>query len=256
LRNRFILTPSFMGEALAGLLSSAKPGWFINKPSLPGGDKQFRMATLHRIIADFVLETVGDNQRPVSIAGDCCAAIGVLAGLQRAGIHPSLIWFDAHGDFNTWETTPSGFLGGMPLAMIVGKGEQSLPEAAGLKALPEDRVILTDARDLDAGERELIIKSAVLHLPKAETLLEHPLPDGPVCVHFDTDVVAGKESPAHNHPARGGPSSASIRSVFNRLARSGQVIAVSVSSWNPELDKEKKSETVSMSLLQALIGQV
>lgn len=256
MRNRFILSPSYLGEALPELESLAQPGWFVNKPAMPVGCRRSRMSAVHQIIADVVSETVLANLRPVSIAGDCCAAIGVLAGLQRAGIHPSLIWFDAHGDFNTWETTPSGFLGGMPLAMIVGKGEQSLPEAAGLKALPEDRVILTDARDLDAGERELIIKSAVLHLPKAETLLEHPLPDGPVCVHFDTDVVSGKESPAHNYPARGGPSSASIRSVFSRLARSGQVIAVSVSSWNPELDKEKKSETVSMSLLQTLVGQV
>lgn len=62
-------------------------------------------------------------------------------GLQRAGIDPNLIWFDAHGDFNTWETTSSGFPGGMPLAMIVGKGEQTMPEAVGLRDLPEGQVI-------------------------------------------------------------------------------------------------------------------
>ncbi|MBW1867500.1 MAG: arginase family protein [Deltaproteobacteria bacterium] len=96
----------------------------------------------------------------------------------------------------------------------------------------------------------------MIHINKSEALLEHPLPDGPIYVHFDTDVVSVKESPAQNYPAQGGPSSAIIKSVFSRLAQSGQVIAVSLSSWNPELDKDKKSEKVSMSLLQTLIGHV
>lgn len=253
-RNQFILSPSFIDEAVPELESLAKPGWFINNPSLSNGDRQFRMSAIHKIIADFVSETVCENERPVSIAGDCCTAIGVLAGLQRAGIDPNLIWFDAHGDFNTRETTPSGFLGGMPLAMIVGKGEQTMPEAVGLRALPEGQVILTDARDLDSGERELITESKVIHINKSETLLENSLPDGPIYVHFDTDVVSLRESPAQNYPAQGGPSSAIIKSIFSKLAQSGQVIAVSLSSWNPKLDKDNKSEKVSMSLLQTLVG--
>ncbi len=256
IKNRFILSPSFIAEAVPELESLAKPGWVVNNPSLPNGDKQLKMSAIHKIIADFVSETVYENERPVSIAGDCCTAIGALAGLQRAGIDPNLIWFDAHGDFNTWETTPSGFLGGMPLAMIVGKGEQTMPEAVGLMALPEDRVILTDARDLDSGERELIAESKVSHINKTETLLEEPLPDGPIYVHFDTDVVSLRESPAQNYPAQGGPSSSIILSIFNKLAESGQVIAVSLSSWNPKLDKGNKSEKISMSLLQALVGNV
>jgi len=255
-RNRYILSPSFLSEAVPELESLAKPGWFINNPSLPNAGRQYRMSAIHKLIADFVAETVSENESPVSIAGDCCTAIGVLAGLQRAGIDPNLIWFDAHGDFNTWETSPSGFLGGMPLAMIVGKGEQTMPEAVGLRALPESQVILTDARDLDSGERELLTESKVIHLNKSETLLENPLPDGPIYVHFDTDIVSLKESPAQNYPAQGGPAAAIIKSVFSRLAQSGQVIAVSLSSWNPKLDKGKKSETVSMSLLQTLVGQV
>lgn len=256
MRNRFIVSPSFIDEAVPELESLAQPSWFINKPSLPNGDIQCRMSAIHRIIADFVSETACEHERPVSIAGDCCTAIGVLSGLQRAGIDPNMIWFDAHGDFNTWETTPSGFLGGMPLAMIVGKGEQTMPEAVGLRALPENKVLLTDARDLDSGERELIAESKVIHITKTETLLEYPIPDGPLYIHFDTDVVSLTESPAQNYPAQGGPSSAIIRSVFKKLAQSGKVIAVSLSSWNPELDKDKKSEKISMSLLQTLVGYV
>lgn len=254
MRNRFILSPSFTDETIPKLELLAKSNWFINKPLLPNGDKQLRMSKIHKKIADFVSEAIYKGERPVSIAGDCCTAIGVLSGLQRAGINPILIWFDAHGDFNTWETTPSGFIGGMPLAMIVGKGEQTMPIAVGLKPLPEDHVILTDARDLDSGERELLAKSEVIHITKIEVLLDYLFPDNPIYVHFDTDVVSLKESPAQNYPAQGGPSSVIMHSVFRRLAQSGQVIAVSLSSWNPEFDNDGKSEKVSMSLLQTLVN--
>jgi arginase len=254
LKNRFIISPSFLDEALPGLESLAKSDWIINNLTLSDGKKQGRISAIHKPLADFVSEAIYADVRPVSIAGDCCTAIGVLAGLQYAGINPSLIWFDAHGDFNTWETTPSGFLGGMPLAMIVGRGDQSMPEAVNLNALPENKVILTDARDLDPGERKLVNKSALVHLTNVDALLKHPLPAGPIYVHFDTDVVSLRESPAHNYPAQGGPSSSVMQSVFSRLAQSEQVIAVSVSSWNPKLDKDKKSENISMSLLQTLVG--
>jgi arginase len=83
----------------------------------------------------------------VSIAGDCCTSLGVAAGLLAAGIDPTLIWFDAHGDFNTWETTPSGFLGGMPLAMLAGRGEQTIVHGVGLKNLEESNIYLADARE-------------------------------------------------------------------------------------------------------------
>ena len=189
----------------------------------------------------------------MSIAGDCCAAIGVLAGLQRAGVEPTLIWFDAHGDFNTWETTPSGFLGGMPLAMLVGRGDGTMPAAVGLKPLPEASVFLTDARDLDPAEREALLDSEVVHLPDVEDLMAYPLPGGPLYVHFDVDVVTPEEAPTQNYPAPGGPSSSTLDAVFRRLAGSRRLMAVSVSSWNPKLDEDGGSQKVCISLLETLI---
>jgi arginase len=128
MKNSFILSPFFLDEALPELESLTTPDWLINKPLLPGGDKQIRMSVIHRSLADFTAETITIGERPVSIAGDCCTAIGVFAGLQRAGINPTLIWFDAHGDFNTWQTSSSGFLGGMPLAMLVGLDSNPFPK--------------------------------------------------------------------------------------------------------------------------------
>ena len=256
MKNRLILTPFFLDQPRDELKSLAKPDWQINQPILPDGELQSRISTYHHSLADFVSNAILNQERPVSIAGDCLTAIPILAGLQRCGINPVLIWFDAHGDFNTWETTPSGFLGGMPLAMIVGKGEQKLPETVSLKSLPEKNVILTDARDLDPDERDLIKHSKLTHLTQVEALLGFHLPNAPIYVHFDTDVVTAEESPAQNYLAKDGPTSETLKAVFNRLAQSQKVVAVSLSSWNPDMDLDKKSERVSMSLLQALVGDI
>jgi arginase len=254
MQNRMMVTPFFLDEPLPGLESLATSDWFINKPLLPAGEKQQRMSALHRPLADFTRQSVLDGKRPVSIAGDCCAAIGVLAGLQRAGLDPVLVWLDAHGDFNTWQTTPSGFLGGMPLAMLVGRGEQTLLKALELKPLAEDRVILTDARDLDPGEKLLVEAAGMMHLSDVGDLLDLTLPEGPLYVHIDTDILNPAEAPAMNYPAAGGPSSVELLQVMKHLNQPGNLAAVSMSTWNPKLDADGHSRNICMQLLAALIN--
>jgi arginase len=129
-----------------------------------------------------------------------------------------------------------------------------MPAAVGLETLPEASVILIDARDLDPAEREAVLASDVVHLTDVGDLMEYPLPEGPLYVHFDVDVVTPEEAPAQNYPAPGGPSSSVLEAVLDRLARSGQVVAVSLSSWNPRLDKDGGSQEVCMSLLETLVG--
>lgn len=255
-QNRFIVSPTFLDEPVPELERLAASGWQINRPALPHGDQQVRLSAIHRPLTEFVSQAITAGERPVSLAGDCCTAIGFLAGLQRAGIKPWMLWLDAHGDFNTPETSPSGFLGGMPLAMMTGRGDQTMPLAVGLQAFPEQRIVLADGRDLDPEERQMIQASAMRHVTDCEDLLRLPLPDRPLYVHFDTDVVALDESPAHNYPAHGGPSVALLSAVFDRLAASEQVVAVSLSAWNPKLDHDRTSETISMALLDKLIGRV
>jgi len=106
MENQFILTPFFLDEHEEGLEDLARAGWQVNRPALPAGkapasDKQGRMVALYRPLRDAVAEAVRQGKRPVSVAGDCCATLGVLAGLQQAGLRPTLIWFDAHGDLPT-----------------------------------------------------------------------------------------------------------------------------------------------------------
>jgi len=252
MQNEFLLTPYFLDEPRPGLDSLAESGWQLNEPTLQLGSKQERMTALYKPLRDMVTNTVKMGDRPVSIAGDCCTSLAVMAGLQQAGLKPTLLWLDAHGDFNTWETTPSGFLGGMPLAMLVGQGEQTIVNGVGLTVVPEDQVVLTDARDLDPEERIAVERSAVLHIPDATHLMHEQLPGGPLYIHFDTDIIDPKDAPAMSYLAAGGPSADTLSEIFKHLKQSNQIVAVSVSAWNPDLDVDGRSQEIVMKLVADL----
>ncbi|MGI9413966.1 MAG: arginase family protein, partial [Hyphomicrobiales bacterium] len=84
-------------------------------------------------------------------------------------------------------------------------------------------------------------------------LLERPLPEGPLYVHFDSDIINAEEAPAQNYPVPGGPSSHDLKTVFDHLARSGQVAAVSMTCWTPDLDHDGRSAEICMSTFEALL---
>jgi arginase len=223
-----VVVPYFMGEPIAGL-DVPDPHDTI-APALPDEDQQHRMAVLYTHLAEWVAH----HDRPIVFAGDCVAPIGVLAGLQHSGVRPTLVFFDAHGDFNTWETSPSGFVGGMPLAMLTGRGEQTIVDGTGLLPVPDERVILVDGRDLDPGEAEAIAASRMTVTSVAD-VVGHLPPDGALYVHVDADVVDPTEMPAMNYPAADGPSLAQVHRALTMIERTKRVVAFSISSWNPAL---------------------
>lgn len=256
MQNRYLLTPYFIDEPRPVLERLGGPEWQLNRPGqLQGDNTQQRLISLYEGIVDFVANTAAAGDRPVSVAGDCITTHAVLTGLQQAGISPVLVWFDAHGDFNTWETSPSGFIGGMPLAMLVGRGEQTIANALGMKSQPENRVLLTDARDLDPDERKAVESSQVHHVPQIDNL---PWPDewagSPVYVHVDCDVVNPGEVPAVPYPVSGGPSADALRQALRHLARNTNIVAASLSVWDPTMDGAEQSEEVVMGLLSELVG--
>ena len=250
---KYSVTPYFLDKPVPGLEALAESDWFLNKPDLPSGDLETKLSAIHGPLADFVGECAKSGQPSASILGDCCSAIGVLAGLQRAGVRPHLIWLDAHGDFNTHATTPSGFLGGMPLAMMTGRGEQRMTEAVDLEVISDESVILSDARDLDPEEAVVVSASGMMHVREFESLAEIALPDGPLYVHFDSDVISSKEAPAQNYPASGGPSAAVVSSVMNRISNTGRVVAASMSAWNPASDEDHRTATACLSAFRAVL---
>ena len=254
MRDQMIFTPFFLDEAFTDLDGLVQDDWLVNRPVLPAGQRLARMAALYEPLAAAVETAVRQGHRPVSLAGDCCASLGMLAGLQRAGIEPKLIWFDAHGDFNTPQTSPSGFLGGMPLAWLVGRGDLTIPQALSLRPLAEGQVTLTDARDLDPLESQAVQESMINHLDLVTDLNRTLLPWGPLWVHFDVDVIDAAEAPAMNYPAPDGPSLRILGEVFDTLARSGQITAVSVSLWNAELDSDGATQRGVLALLRRLLA--
>lgn len=223
-----ISVPFFIGESMPGF-DVPEPHTTLD-PELPSGRSTERMAVLYDRLAALVAE--GPN--PVVYAGDCLSIMGVTAGLQRRGIAPTVLFFDAHGDFHTWETTPSNFLGGMPLAMLTGRGEQTIVEGVGLTPVEDDRVWLIDGRDLDPGENDAVADSDIHHVSVEEIAAEPP--PGDLYVHIDVDVVDPVDMPGVNYPAPGGPSADAVARAVEALHATGRVVALSFSSWNPGLE--------------------
>lgn len=251
--NHVILSPFFIDQPSAHLRAYAQADWELNVPSLAEGDAQAKASTVHKALADMVETALKAGKRPISIAGDCCASIAVMAGLQRFGLEPSLLWLDSHGDFNTWETTPSGFLGGMPLAMIAGLGDLRMPEAVGLKPVASEKIILADGRDLDPGERQLIKTAKIIHIDDFSALKDYPF-EGPIYLHFDVDSVHLDDIPAVLYPAKGGPRASEVAEVLRHLSSTLDIIAVSstIGVWNHELEGVERSDKVAWDLLKLL----
>jgi arginase len=204
---------------------------------------------VHAAVAD-----AGRN--PVVLLGECTLAPAVTAGLRAA--HPGLVlvWVDAHGDLNTPETSPSGFLGGMPFAVLLGWCHDRLRAAAGLDpALPEDRAALVGARDLDPGERAAIERSRLVTADDVATALSM-LPDGsPIHLHLDGDVLDPADAPGVDFPAPDGWSGTRLDAEMTALAATGRVVGVSLCCGNPRRDPDGRGARAYVRALQPFMGE-
>lgn len=254
----FLLVPYWMGDLSPHHLALARHTWRLVVADIPPEEPPpARIGAVGRVLAEHVAAVRAAGQLPVVLAGDCTASIGVAAGLQQHSPDFTLVWYDAHGDFNTWETSPSGFIGGMPLAMLCGRGEQTILEQAGARPHPEQQVVLTDARDLDPLEKEAVTRSGLTHLPAVAGLQQVDLADRPIYVHFDPDVLNLADLAAVNYPAQGGPTLAEVEASLAHLAGTGRIAALSVTLWNPELDDESgRAEQVVMGLVERLVDRL
>ncbi|MCI0557230.1 MAG: arginase family protein [Nitrososphaera sp.] len=252
---RKCLAPFFVGREEAGLDRGTGPFDVVLPGTLvdPEPGSKSSINSVNRAIREFVAETVVSGERPLVLSGDCLCSIGCIAGLQRCGIRPQLLWFDAHGDFHTPETTISAHLGGMPLAMITGRGDLSLLEAVGLTPLVDADVFHIGARDLEPGEKEALETSGIDCMSRITDILNVLPKRSPCWVHFDTDYINPSDAPAMRYPASGGISSGSAKSDFDALARrAGLILGLSISAWAPRLDVEARTAVTCWNTVSGL----
>jgi arginase len=213
---------------------------------------------LIKLIAARVRSAVEDAAFPVVVSGSCFASIGIVAGL---GSSTGVVWFDAHGDFNTPETTDLGYFDGMGLAVLTGAAWQTmLAGVDGAQPLPETSVVLVGARDLDPAERERLDASRVAHLPPErlrppDRLLKavegmSPEPDG-LHVHVDLDVLDSDEATVNIYSAPEGISGAELHTLVAALIETGRVRALALTAYDPECDSAGAVPPLAMPLLEA-----
>jgi arginase len=221
---------------------------------------------LYRSLARQVAEAKQNGKFPLVLSGNCGATVGVIAGSgpKRLGV----IWFDAHGEFNTPETTTSGFLDGMGLAIATGLcWKQLAASIPHFEPLPGEHILLIGGRDFDTGERQRL-EQAGARVVDAAAIAETSVRDSlqsaitnfqnsieEVHLHIDLDALNPKEAPANgfvteNSGLRVDEVSEAIRYIKENL----KITSLTVASFDPRYDPQEKTLQASLHLIQQVIG--
>jgi arginase len=216
-------------------------------PELSGESFWDRLGDLTAAVASTVAAHVKAGSRPTVLSGDCLVSLGVVTGVQRAGLSPSVVWFDAHGDVHTVASSTSNYWGGLALRMVVGGDYTLVGERLGLRPVPESRVTLVDARDLDPAEAEYLATSEIRRC----TVTDLAVPDGPIVLHVDVDVIDSAHVPGLLFPVAGGPSLPAVLDAMHQITDTGNVVAVDLAfPWHVSPEHEE----TRAELVRALVG--
>ena len=173
--------------------------------------------------ASAVREALKDAQRPIVVSAECSVATGTLPWLAEYHGDARVLWLDAHADFNTPETSPSGYVGGMPVAAATGQFDARLEPPL----LPADRIVFAGLRDVDPGEQALLDTSGATVAPTLDAAAE-ALGDAPVFIHLDADVIDGY--PSAFPPPPGGPTADELRALLARIADHNEIVGLTIAS--------------------------
>ena len=233
----------------------------------PGGGLAFVDAIVGA--CETTAATLGDLPAevfPIVLGGDHSISIGSVTGCSRRE-RVGVVWVDAHGDFNTAETSPSGNVHGMPLAALCGRGDPRLVDCGwpGAKVRPED-VVLIGIRDLDRRERGLMREAGVtvftmkevdqlgLSRIAAETLERlGGLPR--LHLSFDADVLDPEIAPGVGTPVPGGLTYREAHLLMELFAESGRVTSLDLVEVNPILDRSNLTANLLVELAASLLGK-
>jgi arginase len=191
-------------------------------------------------------DALSGGNAPVLLAGECSIAVTTLSAALKQRPDAKVLWLDAHGDFNTPETSGSGYLGGMALAAACGLWDAGLAEP-----IDPARVVLAGVRDLDPPERELLEGSPVTVVGASlETLVytQNALDRSPIFVHLDLDVIDPEAFPATMVPAPGGLGPDKLYDLFEAVAGECEVIGLEVTAFDAPEDELERQDAASVAI--------
>jgi arginase len=226
------------------------------------------VAEANEKLAAIVDEVVQKGHFPLVLGGDHSIAIGTLAGVAKHYQNLGVIWYDAHGDLNTAETSPSGNIHGMPLAVSLGLGHPALTMIGGYspKVKPENIVII-GARSLDEGEKQLIKEKGIKVYTMHEvdrlgmtTVMEQTIAylkertDG-VHLSLDLDGLDPHDAPGVGTPVIGGLTYRESHLAMEMLAEAQIITSAEFVEVNPILDERNKTASTAVALMGSLFGE-
>jgi arginase len=230
---------------------------------------QREIADVNRRLDRIVRDSINQGALALVLGGDHALATGSISGALQTTDKLGVLWFDTHGDVNTPETSPSGHIHGMPLALAMGYGADDLLVPPATVVLEPNTVCLLGVRDLDPGEQRFIANHDIWMLTMEEwtdvgllegldAALHHLLRQGVTAVHvsFDLDVLDPLELPGTGTPVPGGLTYREASQIL-RYVRAWEV-PIRSADWvelNPLLDLSGHSTTVAVSLLATFLGE-
>jgi arginase len=218
---------------------------------------------LMRMLASAVRQARDAGRFPIVLAGNCNTAVGTLAGLGADST--GVAWFDAHGDFNTPETTRSGFLDGTAVAIITGRcWTQLAVTVPGFAPIADERVCLIGTRDIDSLEGALLDESSVdviepKHLRSAlpDTLKKISRHVKSIYVHLDLDVLDSAVAAANSYALAGGLTLEDVEYALSLIAREFRIAGITLSAYDPDVDTSDHAARAAIRLIStaALVAE-
>ena len=204
---------------------------------------------------------------PIVLGGNCGVTVGALAGGPAPHSGIGVVWLDAHGDFNTPETTTSGFLDGMALAVLTGRCWRAMAaQIPGFAPVPERHVVLVGARDLDGAEQAALEESEIARVTGAEVRdagLEAALAPvldrlrervARVHLHVDLDVLDAAEARANSFAAPGGLTSAELATVVREVADRFEIVSAALTAFDPAAGDAAMVVHAAAGALEAIVA--
>lgn len=245
--------------------------------ALPGDNPKYLPEILlsSQNMAEKVKEILSEGAMPVILGGDHSIATGTFSGISsffhEKDEEIGLIWFDAHADMNTPETSPSGNTHGMPLATLLGDGDAKLVNLEGFSPkINPDYLAHIGARDLDIGEKEYIHNIGLRdHFFTMSDIDEHGMlkcversieiasqAKGGFAVTFDVDVMDPRFAPGSGTLVRGGINYREAHQALETIAEKGGMRSFEIVEVNPTLDRSNITAKLAGELILSALGNV